>query len=81
MESEETEKKGIKAKDASLAGKIVGAGEILLGGIALIMLVCFKVLTVSEAKELFGMVIGCGFALMGVFGTVDFNIILDKFKK
>lgn len=77
----ENEKSGLKAKDASLFGKITGASEILAGSIALIVLVCCGKLTTTQAKELFSIVLGCGFSIMGVFGTVDFNIILDKFTK
>lgn len=79
MENVAETNKGLKAKDASLFGKIVGGLEILLGSVALIVLVCCKKITVEEAKSLFSIVIGCGFSIMGVFGTVDFNIILEKF--
>lgn len=75
------EKKGIKAKDASLVGKIVGGAEILLGSITLVILVCFGRLTADEAKTLFSIVLPCGFGVMAVFGTVDINLMLEKFSK
>lgn len=81
MENKAEEKEGLKAKDASLFGKIVGGAEILIGSIALIVLVCCGRLTAESAKELFSIVLGCGFSIMGIFGTVDINIMLDKFTK
>lgn len=81
--AEETtaEKEGgkLKARDASLAGKIVGGAEILLGSVALIVLVCLGKLSAEQAKELFALVLGCGFGVMAVFGTVDINLMLEKF--
>lgn len=80
-EKQETkeEGKGLKARDASLGGKIVGGAEILLGSIALVVLVCLGKLTADEAKQLFYIIMGCGFGVMGVFGTVDINLMLEKF--
>lgn len=74
-------KKGIRAKDASLVGKIAGGAEILLGSITLVVLVCFGRLTADEAKTLFSIVLPCGFGVMAVFGTVDINLMLEKFSK
>ena len=80
-ETKTEDKKGIKAKDASLAGKIVGGVEILAGGVALITLVCCHKLTAEEARSLFAIVLECGFGVMAIFGTVDLNLIIDKFVK
>lgn len=75
------ETKELKAKDASLFGKIVGGSEILLGTILLILLVCVGKLSATEAKELFSIVLSCGLGIMAVFGTVDINLMLEKFAK
>lgn len=82
--SEETEVKETKsgdAKRASLIGKIVGGSEIFIGSVTLVVLVCFKQLTASEAKELFSIVISCGLGIMACFGTVDINLMLEKFAR
>ena len=80
-EKQETKEEGksLKARDASLVGKIAGGAEILLGSIALVVLVCLGKLTADEAKQLFYIIMGCGFGVMGVFGTVDINLMLEKF--
>lgn len=77
----ETEDKGLKAKDASLVGKIVGGSEILAGTILLIFLVCAGKLSAQDAKTLFSIVLSCGLGVMAVFGTVDINLMLEKFAK
>ena len=81
MEGIQEVKEGLKAKDASLFGKITGGAEVLIGTIVLIVLTCCGTLTVSEAKELFSLVLYCGFAMAGMFGTVDINLMLEKFTK
>ena len=78
-EEPKEEGKSLKARDASLGGKIAGGAEILLGIIALVVLVCLGKLTADEAKQLFYIIMGCGFGVMGVFGTVDINLMLEKF--
>lgn len=75
---EQKEAKG-DAKKASLLGKVVGASEIMLGSVALIILAVTHKITVVEARELFSLVLYCGFSVMAVFGTVDINLMLDKF--
>lgn len=75
------EKKGLRARDASLAGKIVGGITIFTGGVLLVTLVCCHKLTCDEARSLFPIVLECGFSIMAVFGTVDLNLIIDKFTK
>jgi len=81
MEKVEVKESGLKAKDASLFGKIIGGIEILAGSVTLIALTCCGKVTAETAKELFTIVLGCGFSIMGIFGTVDLNIMLDKFTK
>ncbi len=78
---ENTSQKTGDAKKASLFGKIVGGTEILLGSSLLLALSCLGKLPVTEAKELFYIVVGCGFSVAGVFGTVDINLMLEKFTR
>lgn len=81
---EETRQSGgmkLKAKDASLVGKICGASVILIGSIALVLLAVTHRITADEARELCANVLWCGFGIMAVFGTVDINLMLDKFSK
>ena len=61
----------IKAKDASLWAKILG-GVIILG--CHILKWC-QVFPNANSTE----ICACGFSIMGVFGTVDINLIIDKF--
>jgi len=67
------ETKEIKAKTASLWGKIIGGIVILVGHI-LMWLNIFPNATS-------GQICACGFSIMGVFGTVDINLMLEKFTK
>ena len=80
-ETEIKETKSGDAKKASLLGKIVGGSEIFIGSVTLVVLVCFKQLTASEAKELFSIVLSCGLGIMACFGTVDINLMLEKFAR
>lgn len=74
MEETKEEKKEIfKAKTLSLISKIVG-GTVILGGHVLKWLGKLPQATSSE-------ICMCGFSIMGVFGTVDLNIMIDKFTK
>ena len=77
-ETEIKETKSGDAKKASLIGKIVGGSEIFIGSVTLVVLVCFKQLTASEANELFSIVLSCGLGIMACFGTVDINLMLEK---
>ena len=63
----------MSAKTASLIGKIIGVLIISIGHI----LMWTGVLNNADSNS----IIACGFAVMGVFGTVDINIMLDKFIK
>ena len=60
----------IKAKDASLVAKIIGV-VIILGGSALKWTGIFADCSIQEVCLV-------GFCVMGMFGTVDINIMLDK---
>lgn len=73
--TEETaeENKGLKAKTVSLWAKIVGA-VIIVGGH---ILKWTGVLPNATSGE----ICACGFAVMGIFGTVDLNLMIDKFTK
>lgn len=71
----------LKAKDASLVGKICGAAVILFGSLSLVALAVAHVITADEARELCSNVMLCGFGVMAVFGTVDINLMLDKFSR
>lgn len=64
--------KDVKARDVSLAVKI-GAVAIMVGGTVLVGLGVLN-LEVSE-------VLWLGFAVAGVFGTVDLNLMLEKFSR
>lgn len=72
-ETTETSSKGIKAKTASLWAKIIG-GTIIIGGHILKWLDIMPNATSGE-------ICACGFSVMGIFGTVDLNILIDKFTK
>lgn len=72
MESE-TEKKELKAKTCSLIAKIVGGAVVLVGAI----LKWLNVFSNCEINELCVV----GFTIMGVFGTVDLNLLAEKFSR
>lgn len=72
-ETEVKENKGLKAKTASLWAKIIG-GVIIIGGH---ILKWCNVLPNATSGE----ICACGFSVMGIFGTVDLNILIDKFTK
>lgn len=65
--------KEVKAKTVSLIAKIV-AGVVLLAGAVLKWLGIFNSCEINELCTV-------ALTLMGLFGTVDLNIALDKFKK
>ena len=70
-ENTEEKKKGIKAKTVSLWAKII-ALIIVVGGHALKWVGILPNATSGE-------ICACGFTVMGIFGTVDINILMDKF--
>lgn len=63
----------MKAKDASLFAKMT-AGVVVIIGAVLKWLGIFSDCNINELCVV-------GFTLMGLFGTVDLNIALDKFLK
>lgn len=65
--------KEVKAKTVSLIAKIV-ASVILIGGAVLKWTGIFPSCEIPELCTV-------AFTLMGIFGTVDLNIALDKFTK
>lgn len=70
-EMTEPEKKGLKAKTVSLWAKITGA-VIIIGGHVLKWTGILPEATSGE-------ICACGFSVMGIFGTVDLNLMIDKF--
>jgi hypothetical protein len=72
MESE-TEKKELKAKTCSLIAKIVSGAVVLVGAI----LKWLNIFSNCEINELCVV----GFTIMGVFGTVDLNLLAEKFSR
>jgi len=61
----------VKAKDVSLVAKII-AGVIVIAGAVLKWVNIFSNCDIKELCIV-------GFTVMGLFGTVDLNIALDKF--
>lgn len=73
-EAETTEKtghSGLKAKTVSLCAKILGTVIIVVGH----TLKWTGVFPEANSTE----ICACGFSVMGIFGTVDLNIMIDKF--
>lgn len=70
---EATEKKELKAKTVSLIAKIIGGSVVLVGAI----LKWLGIFTACEINELCVV----GFSIMGIFGTVDLNLLAEKFTK
>ena len=68
-----TEKKELKAKTASLIAKIVGALVVLVGAV-------LKWLGIFQNCEINELCI-VGFTVMGIFGTVDLNLLAEKFSR
>ena len=76
MENEATIKKEkckMKAKDASLYAKMI-AVIILVAGHVLMWLDVIPNATSTE-------ICACSFSVMGIFSTVDINILADKFAR
>ena len=71
MEGEE--KKELKAKTVSLVAKIIGAAVVLVGAV----LKWLGIFTACEINELCVV----GFTVMGIFGTVDLNLLAEKFAR
>ena len=73
MSTKEQTSKGLKAKTVSLLGKIAGGTVIIVAHI----LKWLGKLPEATSSE----ICICGFSVMGMFGTVDLNILIDKFTK
>ena len=71
MEGEE--KKELKAKTVSLVAKIIGAAVVLVGAV-------LKWVGVFQNCEINELCI-VGFSVMGIFGTVDLNLLAEKFAR
>lgn len=61
----------MKARDFSLVSKIVAA-VVLIAGHALLWI---GKLPNADSKG----ICACAFSIMGVFGTIDLNLVFDKF--
>ena len=73
IENVTEETKGLKAKTVSLWAKIIGGVIIVVGHV----LKWVNVLPDATSSE----ICACGFSIMGVFSTVDLNILAAKFAK
>ena len=71
VETKITVKKEIKAKKASLYAKILAVVIVISGHI----LKWCGVIPMASSSE----ICLCGITVMGIFGTVDLNILADKF--
>lgn len=72
-ENTTTDSKSLKAKTASLIAKIIGACVVLIGAV-LKWTGIFANCSINELCVV-------GFTIMGIFGTVDLNLIAEKFTK
>lgn len=71
--TEGEEKKELKAKTVSLVAKITGAAVVLVGAV-------LKWVGVFQNCEINELCI-VGFSIMGIFGTVDLNLLAEKFSR
>jgi len=69
----------MKAKTASLISKVIGVVVVVAGNAALFCLVAARKITVDEMKVMSPVVNTAGFCVMGIFGTVDINLLAEKF--
>lgn len=69
----------MKAKTASLISKIIGAVVVVAGNAVLFCLVAAGKITADEMKTMSPVVNTVGFCVMGIFGTVDINLLAEKF--
>lgn len=65
--------KELKAKTVSLIAKIIGALIVLIGAI-------LKWVGIFENCSINDLCV-VGFSVMGIFGTVDLNLLAEKFTK
>lgn len=73
MIEDKPDTKELKAKTVSLFAKIIGALVVLVGGV-LKWTGIFENCSINELCVV-------GFSIMGIFGTVDLNILAEKFSK
>lgn len=71
--TEGEDKKELKAKTVSLVAKITGAAVVLVGAV-------LKWVGVFQNCEINELCI-VGFSVMGIFGTVDLNLLAEKFAR
>lgn len=69
----------MKAKTASLISKAIGVVIVVAGNAALLCLVAAGKITADEMRILSPVVNAAGFCVMGIFGTVDINLLAEKF--
>lgn len=68
-----------KAKTASLISKIIAVLWIVIAHIALLCLLGAGKITSGDVETVSPIVNTVGFAIMGIFGTVDLNLLAEKF--
>lgn len=69
----------MKAKKASLISKIIAVVWVIAAHIALLCLLSNGRITVDGVKLLSPVINAVGFAITGIFGTVDLNLLAEKF--
>lgn len=69
----------MKAKKASLISKAIGTVVVVAGNAALFCLVAAGKITADEMVTLSPVVNTAGLCVMGIFGTVDINLLAEKF--
>lgn len=68
-----------KAKTASLISKIVAVLWIVIAHIVLLCLLSTGKITSGDMEVVSPIVSTVGFTIMGIFGTVDLNLLAEKF--
>lgn len=69
----------MKAKKASLISKIIAVMWIIAAHIVLLYLLGNGRVTADDVKIMSPVINAVGFAVMGIFGTVDLNLLAEKF--
>ena len=69
----------MKAKKASLISKIIAVVWIIAAHIVLLYLLGNGRVTADDVKIMSPVINAVGFAVMGIFGTVDLNLLAEKF--
>lgn len=68
-----------KAKTASLISKIVAVLWIIIAHIVLLCLLSTGKITSDDMEVVSPIINTVGFTIMGIFGTVDLNLLAEKF--